>query len=99
MDISSWSLYYKTHETEHRPTTTQMCYEPRVNTEKNIFCMNFCYPCEYQSKQPRLSYTKDHVEYVFQREVKYLEIFKDRPYCPEIIYITDNKIFIKCLRQ
>lgn len=95
MDISDWDLYFKIHESENRLTTTQMCYEPRVNPERNVFCMNFCYPCDYQSNQPRLSYTKDHVEYVFQREVKYLEIFKDRPYAPEVIDIHDNKIFIK----
>ncbi len=95
MDLTSWNLYYKTHETESRPTTTQMCYEPRVNPEGNVFCMNFCYPCEYQSLQPRLSYTAEHVEYMFQREVKYLEIFKNKPWAPEVLDIVDNKIFIK----
>jgi len=95
MNINNWLLYYKTHETERRPTTTQMCYEPRINPEGNVFCMNFCFPCEYQSNQPRLSYTKEHVEYMFQRETKYLEIFKNKPYSPEILDITNNKIFIK----
>ena len=95
MDVSSWQLYYKTHETGRYPTTTQMCYEPRVSPEGNVFCMNFCFPCDYQSKQQRLSYTREHVEFTFRQEIKYLEMFKDRPWAPEIIDITDRKIFIK----
>lgn len=95
MNIKDWNLYYKTHETELRPTTTQMCYEPRVSPQGDIFCMNFCFPCEYQSNQQRLSYTAEHVEFAFEREIKYLEIFKNRPYAPEVIDIVDRKIFIK----
>lgn len=95
MDISDWNLYYKIHETELRLTTTQMCYEPRLNPEKNVFCMNFCYPCDYQLNQPRLSYTKEHVDYTFNREIKYLKIFENKPYSPEILDISENKIFIK----
>ena len=95
MDISNWNLYYKTHETENRPTTTQMCYEPRVNPENNVFCMNFCYPCDYQTNQPRLSYTQELVDAMFDRELKYLNLFQSKPWAPEILEITDNKIFIK----
>jgi hypothetical protein len=95
MDINNWDLYYKIHETENRPTTTQMVYEPRINKERNVFCMNFCYPCEYQLKQPRLSYTQELVDYLFEREVKYLEIFKDEPFCPEILDIQDKQIYFK----
>jgi hypothetical protein len=95
MNIENWSLYYKVHEVELRPTTTQMCYEPRVNPEGNVFCMNFCFPSQYQINQPRLSYTKDLVDYMFNREVKYLEIFKDEIWIPEILDIEDRKIFIK----
>jgi hypothetical protein len=99
MNIEDWDLYYKTHETEFRPTTTQMCYEPRVSPQGDVFCMNFCYPCEYQANQQRLSYTADHVEFAFQRELKYLEIFKDRSYAPEILDIIDKKIFIKWYKK
>jgi hypothetical protein len=95
MDINSWELYYKIHETEHRFTTTQMCYEPRVSPKKDVFCMNFCYPCDYQSNQPRLSYTKDLVDLMFEREVKYLNLFQKQPWAPEVIDITGKKIFIK----
>ncbi len=95
MNIENWHCYYKIHETEGRPTTTQMCYEPRINPEGNVFCMNFCFPCEYQSKQPRISYTKDLVDLMFYRELYYLNLFKDFNWAPEILEITDNKIFIK----
>jgi hypothetical protein len=57
--------------------------------------MDFTYPSEYQRKQHRLSYTKEHVESMFNREVKYLEVFKNKSYSPEVLDIYDNKIFIK----
>ena len=95
MDISSWDLFYKIHESNGNRVTSQMCYEPRVSPQNDVFCMNYCFPCEYQATQERYSYTKDLVEYTFQREVKYLDIFKDRPWAPEILDIKDRKIFIK----
>ena len=95
MNIDNWNIYYKQHETENRPSTTQMCYEPRINPEGTVFCMNFNFPSEYQSSQPRYSYTRKLVEFAFEREIRYLEIFKDESWAPEIIDITDNKIFIK----
>lgn len=95
MDVSNWPLYWKIHETENRPSTTQMCYEPRVNPEGNVFCMNFCFPSTYQSQQPRLSYTNELVEFTYQREVYYLDLFKNMSWSPEVIDIDDRKIFIK----
>jgi len=95
MNIDNWKLYYKTHPTELRPTTTQMCYEPRVSHDEKVFCMNFCYPSDYQLTQPRLSYSKKTVDYMFEREVEYLLKFKNYKWAPEIIDINDKKIFIK----
>lgn len=95
MDTNGWDLYYKTDEVTGELTTTQMCYEPLINKDKSIFCMNFCYPCEYQLRQPRISYTKEFVDFVFKREIEFYKIFKDKPWAPEVIEITDNKIFFK----
>lgn len=95
MNVSNWDLYYKTHETECYPTTTQMCYEPRVNPEGNVFCMNFCFPCDYQINQQRISYTQKHVDFAFNREVTYLNIFKNRAWAPEVLDINNKQIFIK----
>jgi len=95
MNIENWNLYFKNHETKNIPAYTQLCYEPRINPEGNVFCMNFSYPNEYQSKQVRLCYDKKHVQFMFERECKYLNIFKSKQYAPEILDIEDNKIFIK----
>lgn len=95
MNIDNWLFYYKTHEKELYPTTTQMCYEPRVSLDGTTFCMNFCYPSNYQINQERLSYSQDLVNLMFDREVKYLEIFKDSFWAPEVLDIQDKKIFIK----
>lgn len=95
MNINGWKLYYKTHPTENYPTTTQMCYEPRVNPEGSVFCMNFSYPNDYQLNQIRISYTRELVDLMFEREVKYLEKMKDFDWAPEVLDISGNKIFIK----
>lgn len=95
MKIDDWQLYYKIHETENYPTTTQMCYEPRVNPEGSVFCMNFSYPNDYQLNQPRISYTKEMVDLMFEREVEYLEKMKEFVWAPEVLDISNNKIFIK----
>lgn len=95
MNIDDWQIYYKIHETENRPTTTQMCYEPRVNSEGTVFCMNFSYPNDYQLNQIRISYTKEMVDLMFEREVYFLEKMKMFDWAPEILDIVNNKIFIK----
>lgn len=95
MNIENWNLYYKTHETKLIPTTTQRCYEPLVNPEGNVFCMNFCFPCDYQANQPRLAYNQEFVDQMFDREIKYLSIFKDASWAPEVLDISDKKIFIR----
>lgn len=95
MNISDWSLYYKVHETKLTPTTTQRCYEPLVNPEGNVFCMNFCFPCEYQATQPRVSYTQEFVDYMFERELHYLSVFEGKAWAPEILDIVGKRIFIK----
>jgi hypothetical protein len=61
--------------------------------------MNFCYPCTYQSDQPRDSYTKQFVDEMFAREMRYLSVFKDFHWAPEILDIENNKIFIKWYKK
>ena len=99
MNVDNWDIYYKQHETESRLSATQMCYVPRTNIDGTIFCMDFCFPDNYQSLQPRLSYTQELVNFMFNREVKYLEIFKDYTWAPEILDVIDNKIFIKWYKK
>lgn len=98
MNIDGWKLYYKTHPTENKLTTTQMCYEPRVNLDGSVFCMNFSYPNEYQSNQLRMEYTEDFVNFMFKREVEHLEKFSNYKWAPEVLDVVDNKIFIKWYR-
>lgn len=100
MDINNWSFYHKILETTFERETTQMVYEPRINQEKDVFCMNFCYPSQYQLKQRKTYpeyYTEELVENMFFREKKYLLHCSKFKWAPEILEIDDVKrqIFFK----
>ena len=93
METTGWNVYYKTDDKDGTLTTTQMCYEPLVSPDGNIFCMNFCYPCDYQLNQNRIGYSKEFVDLAFNREVEFLTKFIDFEWAPEILKIENNKIF------
>jgi hypothetical protein len=98
--MDNWSLYYKIDPQSLRRETTQMVYEPKINKDKTIFCMDFLWPSEYQYKQTKLYhslYTDDFVDYMFKREIKYLELYKNYNWSPVVLDIDERKrqIFIK----
>jgi hypothetical protein len=93
--MKDWIPYYKQPEYEGAPTTTQMAYEPLVSPDGKIFCMDFEYPSTYQLQQGRISYTEEFAEFMWQREVDFLNKVKDFPWAPELLDISDHKIFFK----
>ena len=77
----------------------QQTYEPLVSADGKTFCKNYSWPNDYQYRETsdRPLYTDEVVEWFFQNELKYIELFKDKPYAPEIIDIdyTTRKIYLK----
>jgi len=98
MNVSDWQKFYKYQDNEL--TTTQMVYTPRISPQGDIFCMDFCYGDEYQTNQYKIfseMYTLDFVEFMFDRELEYLEKYKNFSWAPEVLDVDNSKrrIFIR----
>jgi hypothetical protein len=98
MKIDNWQPYFKIDENTGELHTTQMVYEPLVNDDGSIFCMNFSFPNLYQSIQAKKYpefYTDDFVNWIFLRELYFLDKFATFSWCPQIIKIDklNRRIF------
>jgi hypothetical protein len=93
IDTSNWDYGYKISRGEQ--CTTNMLYTPLINPERTIMCMVWDEQHPYQKDNTRL--TTELVNFFFEREVKYLTMFQDRPWCPKIIEIDleNRKIFVE----
>lgn len=93
-----WTQYLKLSE-EGNPCMAQQTYEPLVSADGKTFCKNYSWPNEYQyiETSNRPLYTDEVAEWFFYNELKYIKLFKDKPYAPEIIDIdyTTRKIYLK----
>ena len=95
IDTTNWKYYYKQDPIDKIRCATNLLYTPLINPEGNIMCMLWDETSEYQKENTRL--TKELVDFFFEREVKYLEIFQGYSWAPSIIEIDkeNKKIFIE----
>lgn len=95
MDISNWNYFYKIDPSMGVRCETNLLYTPIVNTSQDIMCMHWDINSPYQTENRRL--TVELMDFFFEREIKYLEIFKNYTWAPKIYNIDrDNKkIFIE----
>jgi hypothetical protein len=96
-DIKKWKQYFKFSEHGARGIS-QMNYEPLINPENNVFCKNYDVNNNYQKIEGhRPLYTKEIVDWFFEREVNYITKFSHKDYAPEILDIDyqNKRIFIK----
>jgi hypothetical protein len=95
IDISNWKYFYK-YTPNGTLGSTNMMYTPMVNPEGNVMCMlwdeNSSYIKDNDNEIP-----KETIDYFFAREIKYIEIFKDRSWCPTLvdIDIPRRRVFIE----
>jgi hypothetical protein len=98
MNIADWKPYLKL-DTDGYPCMAQQTYEPLVSPDGKTFCKNYAWPNEYQymETKDRPLYTDEVAEWFWFNELTYLELFKDKPYAPEIVDIDykTRKIFLK----
>jgi len=97
MNINDWHPYLK-YTPDGTLGMAQQSYEPLISRDGKTFCLNFDWRNKYRRRDHvRLDYTKEAADYFFERELKYLNIFKDKPYAPEIIEIDYKKkrVYIK----
>ena len=95
---AKWQPYLKL-DPEGWPCMAQQTYEPLISEDGTKFCKNYNVDSEYQKMEnkPRPLYTKEIVDWFFQNELAYLELFKDKKYAPEVkdIDYKNQKIYIK----
>jgi hypothetical protein len=89
-----WTHYYKLDEFG-KPCHAQMSYEPLINKERNVFCMNFDPNNSYQDYINKVGFIPEIVHELFDREVKYLTKFQKYSWAPEVLDIEGNKIYIR----
>ena len=100
MTLANWTPYYKINPDNGRLIESNLIYTPLVSPDGKTFCMNFDHTHPYQNEevhnylQDRPFYTKEMVKFYFDREVKYREIFKDKPWAPIVLDIDYNNQLI-----
>ena len=82
-DTKNWDYIYKIKNGEQEGTN--LLYSPTTNNSKDILCMSWDLHDPYQSSNTNLD--QDLIDFFFDREVRYLNTFKDRQWAPEIYKI------------
>jgi hypothetical protein len=96
LNINSWTPFLKYHNGV--AGMAQQTYEPLISPDGKTFCANYDWQNAYQrSEHQRPLYTKEVCDYFFEQEVKYIELFINKPYAPEVVDIDQSRkrIFIK----
>jgi hypothetical protein len=103
MNTANWNLVFKVNYNDKKVVETNLVYTPMTNDDNSIYCMNFDHSHPYQNEMvasfmpERPYYTKETVQNFFNREIYYLEKFKDFKWRPNYIKIDNinNKIFFE----
>ena len=92
MNTNNWKYFYKI--ADGRLNTTNLLYTPLINNTQDIMCMWWDETSQYQ-KNTHL--TTDLVNFFFEREIKYLTAFQNKPWAPKMIDVDlkARKIFIE----
>lgn len=101
MNTDNWKPFYKVDPYDNGLIETNLIYTPLISPDGKTFCMSFDHTSSYQKEElaswlpDRPHYTKEMVKFFFDRELKYLKIFKDRQWAPRYSYIDtdEQKIF------
>jgi hypothetical protein len=103
MNIVDWKPFYKINPDDGNLIETNLIYTPLVSPDDKIFCMNFDHSHAYQNQElshwlpSRPYYTKEMVEFFFNRELKYFSVFSNRSWAPKVIEIDaeNQRIFFE----
>lgn len=93
MNTDHWNYLYKF--SEMGLCTTNMLYTPKINPEKNMMCMIWDETESYQQHNHNL--TTELIQFFFEREIRYFNLFQNYSWCPTIIDIdmSSKKIFLE----
>jgi hypothetical protein len=91
MNIDNWNYYYKLSP-EGQKWTSNLLYTPRMNQDGSTMVMSWNHTEEYQvTEYPRPYYTQELVDFFFEREIKYLNLFQHRSWSPKLLDIDYDK--------
>jgi hypothetical protein len=97
MIISDWKPFYKYDNDGTPDCMSQQTYEPLISLDGKTFCANYDWQNTYQRiwQPDRVGYTQDVVEYFFDKEIEYVNRFKNKSYSPIIVDIdyANKRIF------
>lgn len=95
IDNTNWEFIFKL--TDGWPCSTNVLYVPTISPEKDKMCMHFTEDPSVYMQGSCVPRNTELMEYFFQRELKYLTIFQDKPWCPKLLDIdpTQRKILVE----
>jgi len=98
MNTDSWTPFFKLDPSGLK-CMAQQTYEPLFNPEGTVFCANYDWQNKYQRLEDSLRplYTKEAVDYFFNKEIDYILKYKEQSFMPAILDIDYNnkKIFFE----
>lgn len=88
-----WHDYFKLDENGVE-CKTNLIYSPKISNQNDRYMMSFNHLDPYQADIEREDFTEELVEFFWNREKKYLNVFKDRSWAPQLINIVEDDRFI-----
>jgi hypothetical protein len=82
----TWKYCYKIKDGNQE--TTNLLYSPKKNIKGDTFCMTWDHNDPYQKDNKNLN--QDLIDFFFNREINYLNVFKDSHWCPEVKEINND---------
>jgi len=91
--MTKWTPFYKMRNGIY--STTNLLYTPLINSDGDIMCMDWSLDSEYHSDNPNR--TAELINYFFDREIKYIDVFKDYNWSPKIVDIdlSSKRIYLE----
>lgn len=95
IDNKNWKYFYKLDYSNKHECTTNLLYTPTINSDGNILCMTYDENNEYQ--KDNIGITKELVDFFFEREIRYLEVFQKYDWAPKLLEVDlkNRQVFIE----
>lgn len=97
IDTTNWTYFFKINPETREQCCNNMLYTPLVNQTGTILCMHWDPDSEYQQLDTTHVLSDKLMNFFFERELKYLTIFKEFDWCPTLLEVdyVSKKIFIE----
>ena len=91
--MTEWTPFYKMRNGIY--SSTNLLYTPLISPDGNVMCMDWSLDSSYH--RDNTNRTAELIDYFFNREVKYIDVFKDYEWSPKILDINliNKRIYIE----